>query len=342
MLVFLFSCTGMNPDQGDQYGTETSEHPAGYIPPGWTAPELAYARADYFAAEVIVSDCVQAPGQFANSEDYQISGNTEKLKGPPSGGGSGTADNSSVVSLGMAGGSVTVKFDEPILDHPDNIGGWDFIVFGNAYWYSGNPSSGWREPAVIWVKEDKNGDGVQDDDEPWYLIPGTDLSSDTRKVITYNAADYPGSWWPEGAASLLTIEEEQFLLPDILYDSAGNGDLPSGYADVTPALKLGDMSGADGSDGDDALNDTEDYPEIDPVYFYTTPDTPDDYKIDPGSGGGDAIDIGTAVDPATFAPAGIHQVTWIKIVSGSNITDEAVGEYSSEIDAVARVRRAQQ
>ena len=345
----IFSCTGMNPDpNGDNSGDDSST-----VPAGWTAPELFYAESAYFPAEVITSGelssrCLQAPGQFANDAAYNIVENASKLLGPPSGGGTAAPDLSSVVSLGMAGGSVVLRFDPPIENHPDNIGGYDFIVFGNSYFYGGDPSAKWQEPGVIWVKKDSDSDGIQDPDEKWYLIPGSHLSSsDSPQTLTYDndagtaalpAAEKISTWWPTGMSSPLTITG-QFLLPDALYDSNGAGAACYGYADVTPTLLLGDLSGADGGSGDNSTDDAEDYPDIKPVYFYTMPDTPGDSRIDAGSGGGDAVDIGTAVDPDTFEPANLDKITWIKIVSGTQL-DGAVGEYSVEVDAVARVRRS--
>lgn len=342
-LLFL-SCSGMNPN-------ETSNGPRpgddDYVPPGWSEPQLAFGKPAYFPVEVITSEpaTVVAPGQYVNSDDFGIHENTDKLSGPPEGGGTMGPNNSSVVSLGMAGGSVTVRFDPPIENHPDNIGGYDFIVFGNAYWQGGNPQSQWQEPGVIRVMNDENGNGEPDD--IWYLIPGSHLgASDAGQTVTYD--DIPGgdlppddkisAWWPDGASSPISISDV-FLLPDSLYNTGGAGDQCWGYCDVTPTLLLGDLSGADGND-DNALEDVEDYPGIDPVYFYTIPDTPGDRIIDPGSGGGDAIKLEWAVDPQTFEPVSLDEVSWIKIVSGT-LTIGGLGEYSCEVDAVTRVKRSE-
>ncbi len=351
--TILISCSGMNPDPqtpdtlvsgGGTQDTTSDALPAGYIPSGWVEPVLFYNPDEYFPAEVTAY--VQAPGQFANDSTYGISGNTGKLTGTPSGGGTTAPDNSSLISPGMAGGSVTVKFEPPIEDHADNIGGYDFIVFGNAYWYGGNPSNGcWQEPGVIWVMKDQNGNS--DPDDTWYLIPGSHLSvADSPQDVIYDDTDsaYPppedkkSAWWPDGISSPLTINDQMFL-PDELFSSTGDGEVCWGYADVTPTLKIGDMSGASGSSStDNLLNDAEDYPEIEPVYFYTTPDTHGDDKIDAGTGGGDAIDISWAVDPDTFVSADLDEISWIRI-AGATILTGTVGEFSPEIDGVARVRR---
>jgi hypothetical protein len=353
-VVAVVSCS-INPDPSGGDGSTESGNgngdsgdgplPPGYVPPGWSDPTLAYAASEYFPAEV--TDFVQAPGQYAKSSSFKIEGNEDKLLGPPEGGGTYSPDNSSIVSLGMAGGSVTVEFDPPIENHSDNIGGYDFIVFGNAYWSGGNPSSVWQEPGTIWVMKDEDGNGEPDD--TWYLIPGSHLSNgDSFQDIEYSNTDdgvppppdKKDSWWPDGTASPFPIEDV-FLLPDNLYNTDGGVDQCWGYVDAAPTMKLGDLSGAVGGAGENKLNDTEDYPEIDPVFFYTTPDTHGDQKIDAGSGGGNAIKLEWAVNPDTFDTEPLDEVSWIKIVSGTLLTDDTFGEYSCEVDAVARVRRSQ-
>ncbi|MFW5769639.1 MAG: hypothetical protein ACOCYA_06250, partial [Spirochaetota bacterium] len=291
------------------------------------------------------TDYVQAPGQFANNETYRIEGNKHKLLGPPSGGGSYSADNSSVVSLGMAGGSVTVRFDPPIADHPDNIGGYDFIVFGNAYWPNGSPERVWQEPGTVWVMKDENGNG--DPDDTWYLIPGSHLDAESvPEPVEYSLddaglpppADKKAEWWPEGAESPLAFPDV-YLLDDEVYPVSGASETCYGYADSTPTLLLGDFSGADGGGNDNSLDDPEDYPEIDPVYFYTVPDSHETPGIDAGSGGGNAVKLEWAVDPADFSPAELDEISWIRVVSGS-LSTGSLGDYSCEVDGFARVRRS--
>jgi hypothetical protein len=261
----------------------------------------------------------------------------------PVGAGTAQADNTSIVSPGIAGGFVAVKFEPPIEDHPDNIGGYDFIVFGNSIWPGGDPASAWQEPGTIWVMKDENGNDSPDD--TWYLIPGSHLSgADTAETKSYIDTDYSADWWPTGESSTMNLPlagyPDIFNLPDPLYNTGGTEVLTWGYADVTPTMILGDLTGADGSEGDNTIEDAEDYPGINPVFFYTTPDTHGDRKIDPGSGGGDAVDIAWAVDPADISAGGVglDEVTWIMIVSATEKTG-SVGEFSCEIDGVTRVRR---
>ncbi len=362
IFIFLVACEVSPPDRTDDNGEksysvdengendeedENSSEPgdSDYLPPNWTAPSLAFDKTAYFPMEVTGYQCT--PGQYINDTEYGPASNTEKLLGPPVGGGSNAADNSSIVTLGMAGGSVTVKFDPPIVNHADNIGGYDFIVFGNTFFQGADPESPWQEPGTIWVMKDENENGKPDD--RWYLISGSHITaSDSAETVVYDDADpakpppdeYKSSWWPDGESSPLTVRGI-YILPDEIYSISGAPrERCWGYCDTTPTLVLGDLSGADGSAGDNKVDDPEDYPGIEAVYFYTVPDTHGDNKIDPGSGGGDAIKLEWAVDPVDFSAVILDQISWIKIVSGS-LTTGPLGEFSCEVDAVSRVRRSQ-
>ncbi len=343
------SCNLSNPEGEPRPGD------ADYIPPGWSAPSLAYDRSAYTASRVVESLTRQAPGQFADNSGFAIESNIQKVLGFPSGGGLYSADNSSVASLGMAGGSVVFEFDPPIENHPENLGGYEFIVYGNTFLSGGKPN---MEPGVIRVMADENDNGEADD--TWYLIPGSHIVNPfTSGSVTYTISEaategtvswvtdpstitngsadshtyqLTNPWWPQGLASP-EVFTHLFLLPDTLY--SGTSDLASvwGYADTAPTMLLGDL------DGNGDTRGVDDYPSIDPVYFYTTPDTHGDNIIDPGSGGGSAIDISWAVDPSDFSPANLTSITWIEIRSASLLTDSLLGESSCEIDALVRVRR---
>jgi hypothetical protein len=60
--------------------------------------------------------------------------------------------------------------------------GWSLGSFGgyevwkvnhqNIYYIRGNPFNGWNEPGVIWIQEDRNGDGIPN--EMWYELKGSE------------------------------------------------------------------------------------------------------------------------------------------------------------------------
>ena len=64
------------------------------------------------------------------------------------------------VSLGAWGGSITIKFDNPVR----NSGGYDFSVASNTFDSS-------NEPGIVWVMQDANANGVPDD--IWYELKGS-------------------------------------------------------------------------------------------------------------------------------------------------------------------------
>lgn len=306
ILLFLFiSCSQRNP----LFNSLESEKKN----TGGTAfggdPPLHYDPEAYWIKEVI--EYKPAWGQHVNKSDYN---DINKLYGAPV---SGAHD---IVSLGSGGGYVIVRFDPPILNHPDNINSYDFIIFGNAFFTGANER--WQEPAYVEVMKDENGDGITN--ETWYLLKGSDTTpgsfisvTNNRTNLNYKPADkdhYPSTdYYP------LYPDQITFIIFPFPPEKTGQtSENIRGYADVTPTL---------------------DNPGVPDETFYTVPDTPGDYPIDDGSGGGDAFKIEWAVDRNTGAPVVLDQIDFIKIISTATNTLELVGEVSADIDAVARVRR---
>jgi hypothetical protein len=82
-------------------------------------------------------------------------------------------DNTAVVSFGW-GGSLTLGFDRPIENDPRHPGGYDFIVFGNAFYVGGNASATWHVPAYVEVGVDPTGSHAYGDGSAvaWYWLKG--------------------------------------------------------------------------------------------------------------------------------------------------------------------------
>lgn len=83
-----------------------------------------------------------------------------------------------LVGLGSFGGYIIVGFDHSIVNVAEE---YDFKVYGNAFANS-------AEPGIVMVCQDLNGNGVPDNDEPWYELAGSDyqLSSTIKNYeITY-------------------------------------------------------------------------------------------------------------------------------------------------------------
>jgi len=305
------------------------------------------AHAGDFATRVV--EYAPAAGQFVNNASFNDPG---KALGAPIGGGTSAADNTKVVSLGGFGGSITLGFDGPVMDDPLNPLGLDVIVFGNAIWAGGDPTRRFAEAGVIEISRDQNGNGEADD--AWYVIAFPGLSDPPASDFESQQWDDDGdtatppgntAWYPAsvGASSFTT---EGFRVPSALeaspvVNSSGTVELHYGLADMSPTMRLGDLSGAIGAAGENRIDDPEDNPEIEPGAFYTVPDDPMTVGVDAGSGGGDAFDIAWAVNPATGAPANLDGFDFIRIRTGGNALLGAggvLGEMSTEIGAVADVR----
>ncbi len=281
-----------------------------------------------------VMEYVPAPGQFVRNAQFN---DAAQALGPPGmAGGLSTGDNTKAVTLGGFGGTITLGFDHSIWANPHNPLGLDFIVFGNAFFVGGDINRRWAECGVVEVSRDDNHNGLADD--AWYLIPGSHLSVSAppllRTTVTWDAAALNPAWVPIGRSGQWTTTG--YLLPTspfgsnpMLQNTSGDGTEPVwGYADLAPTLLLGDTT---------ATNVVDD-PGADPARFYTVPDDPMTTGITPGSGGGSAIAIRWAVDPATGLPANLDRIDFVRITTGVNGSTSLLGEVSTEVSAVADVR----
>lgn len=302
-----------------------------------------------FASSVVAYE--PAPGQFINgqvsSEGLSFSDPSAAL-GPPTGGSLASPDNTSLVSLGGFAGSLTLRFSQTVFDDPLNPMGLDAIVYGNAFYVAGDPSRRWAEAGVIEISLDVNGNGIADD--PWYLIPGSDLPDPAAVFasVTWDADPFTAAppaeptWYPDPTLYPLigpSYQTHGFMLPPefdgpVLAVPPGGPPLIEryfGYADLTPTLPLGD------TDADGLVDDFS----ADTALFYTVPDSPFTIGVDPGSGGGDAFDIAWAIDVATGLPARLPGFDFIRVSSGVDSVSQFFGEVSTEIDAVADVRQSE-
>lgn len=294
------------------------------------------AIADPFATTVVAYD--PAPGQFVNNAAFN---DPAMALAAPNGAGTGAPNNSSMVSLGGFGGSITLGFDHTIDDDAANPFGLDVIVFGNAFWAAGDANRRWAECAYVEVSRDANGNSLADDQ--WYLIPGSHITNpigQTQSQIwddNFGDATHPPAnpaWWPAGLDS--PFDTTAFRLPPAVFDIAvlenPNGLAAEiegvwGYADHSPTLVLGDLN------ADNVVDDAGAFLEA----FYVVPDNPFAVGITHGSGGGDGFDIAWAIDVATGAPANLAGIDFVRITNGVNFVAGALGEISAEIDAVADV-----
>ncbi len=290
-----------------------------------------------FATQVIDYD--PAPGQHVTNAAFDDAG---LALGPPIGGGTAAAGNTSLVTLGGFGGFIILGFDHTILDDAANPWGMDAIVFGNSFWVAGDNNRHWAEAGIIEISQDTNSNGLADD--AWYLIPGTHLTDPPAQIETQTWDDDFGdpanppanpTWLPPGRSGLWMTSG--FRLPSAIFEQpvVNNpfGPLATeegiyGYADYNPTLVLGD------SDGDNSVDDLT----SDPEDFFTVPDDPFEAGVTAGSAGGDAFDIAWAIDPVTGQAANLAGFDFIRITTGINYIDPLFGEGSTDIDAAADAR----
>ncbi|MGB2987842.1 MAG: hypothetical protein WBE26_18390 [Phycisphaerae bacterium] len=289
-----------------------------------------------FATSVI--EFAPAPGQFAKVEEFN---DPRQALGPPDGGGTEDGNDDSVVTLGGFGGSITLRFDHTVEDDPLNLFGVDAIVFGNALWRDGDPERHWAECATIEIALDVNGNGQIDEDEGWYLIPGSHITDPAQQYATQTWDDDPDteippellSWVPPGHSGTWTtsayeLPPELFAQLIIENPSAEDGvEGIYGYAEYTPTLVLGDM------DVDNVPDDLL----ITPEEFYTVPDDPFTVGITERAGGGDAFDIAWAINADTGLLADLPGFDFIRLTNPTDAILNVFGEKSPEIDAVADV-----
>ncbi len=158
----------------------------------------SFALASEFAVEVL---------EYSPGDDVTGFDDPSLALGPLAPGGG--PSNASVVSLGGFGGYIILGFDHHIENDPLNPGGWDFIVFGNAFYIDGDENIHCQEPGYVEVAVDSNVNGLADD--TFYLIPG--IPNPGTPASFPISDDYWGQW------------------------GVDHRDYPTeGYADVTPTL----------------------------------------------------------------------------------------------------------
>ncbi len=120
------------------------------------------ARAQ-FATQVVAYDATGANPNYTNPVN---------ALGPPSTVSTpSTPDNSGIVTIG-SGGYLVLAFDSPLKPDATRMNGYDFIVFGNAFYVGGNSHVRYQKPAIVEVGVDSSGNGY-DASDPFYVLQGS-------------------------------------------------------------------------------------------------------------------------------------------------------------------------
>lgn len=273
---------------------------------------LSHIKAQYIA-EVV--EYTPAPGQLINLAPWGTPGGARSIEGGINGS----------VCLGAFGGYVVFRFEDPVENDPNNPFGVDFTIFGN-------PIGNWSEPGVVWVMKDENEN--EEADDTWYELAGSDYwfsSTKRERVVTYinpggdQAQDIT---WEDNlgnsGAIKANIEHTQPYYP--LQDS-----FPSITADrYTLEGTLIQGLVYEHSSGMISLKRAFGYADnqLRGLPLHTVPDNP--YTMEVENSGGDAFDIGWAVDSEGVYME-MDQIHFVKVQNGIQADGGWLGELSTEL-----------
>lgn len=139
------------------------------------------------AEQTVVFEYTPAPGQFINETKTGGFTGNETTPEAANAYAERRMKEGTFVSLGGFGGYIVVGFDHSI----DNTGSYDFGIIGNSF-------KGSSEPGIVWVMQDKNGNGEPDD--TWYELCGSESGKETtvqHYSVTYyrpSEAQQPVKW----------------------------------------------------------------------------------------------------------------------------------------------------
>jgi hypothetical protein len=266
-------------------------------------------------------DYTPAPGQLINVFPWGTPAGAESIIGGMNG----------TLSLGSFGGYVVFQFKHPVENDPRNPYGVDFTIFGN-------PMAGWSEPGVVWVMKDENENKKADD--TWYVLAGSDYWFSSTRLnyqVRYtnpggsSAADVPweDQWGNTGVIRANSLHTQTYYPMHDIFPAVDpveytlNGIQIQGmvYEHPTGMISVPRAFGY----ADNLARGTEPY---------TLPDNP--YTREPENSGGDAFDIGWAVD-STGNYVDLDQVHFIKVQNGLLADGGRLGELSTELSGAVDV-----
>ena len=269
-----------------------------------------YARMPDGASEVVASQ--SGPGQFVNSgygggiivdSTLLADINTDNLY--------------NIHSLGTFGGSITYKFEEPIVNDEKNKYGVDFVVYGNSF---GNAEAGTVS--------------VSQDGQTWYNLAGSEhyeLSTDWDYSVTYNKGTENGKATTlasftskSGAEAWLEPRTDMYWPLNSLHGVIGGQELGDSYT----------LSGVCTYDGTGTL----------PEYAFGYVDASPNGDVNPLAitvenpyvNGAQYMDISWAVDE-TGKPVNLENVSYVKVTNSVLYFSPAFGESSTEVGGISKV-----
>ena len=260
-----------------------------------------------------------APGQFINKAPFGLPGNADNVLGAPDG---------SVISLGGFGGSITVGFDQPIRNDPQNPYGVDFTVGGNAF-------PNWTEPGAVMVMKDENGNGLPDD--TWYELAGSDyhFSSSKKVDITYFNPGYTVAHdvlWEtgEGEAGVIfknNFHRQPYYPQPVIFNNVNN--LEEKYTGTAVKIRVNRSNPGFVTSGSLSFG------YADNKSGNSTPTIPGNPYFDDENGrSADGFDLSWAVNEQGN-PVVLDEVHFVKVYNAAQENAGWLGEASTEIEGFA-------
>lgn len=293
-----------------------------YTDPGednGTIPEDTLVVGDTVRYPDYLVSFLPAPGQFVN-EAPSLPVNALSIIGEVG-----------FVSLGGFGGYIAVGFNEPIINDASNTYGVDFSIIGNAY-------DGSSEPGIVMVMEDKNNNGIAD--EQWYELQGGEHLSESTyhhyAMTYYNTNDSTVTWKNNRGKSGTILQNSYHSQP--YYPSADNYPGVNNDSITFTGTRLESKS-------------YEEYENhwVNPSFAYGYADNmplnsgvelniPDDPMTAAVEGcGADAFDIAWAVDSLGNSVE-LDSIYFIKVYCAVSDANAVIGDVSTEIRAIVPVK----
>jgi hypothetical protein len=264
------------------------------------------------ASEVV--DYIVPDSQYANHPAYGM--NPDRLL---AGG---------LISLGNFGGYVTVKFDTPIQNNPNNLYGVDLKINGNSH-----GGQGFSEPGNVWVSKD----GMN-----WYLLAGSDYFDDNTirdYEVTYTRNADGTSSYTDNYGSLIIRNPETGLYRYPLPVSYPLFNWQSGQEDqMTFAGPLLTSNASDPYGSASAAFPNWGYVDVRDGDTTRTPVNP--YLGPTVAGTGSSYDISWAID-ADGKPVYLDEISYLRVSTASHIYAGAIGEKSTEVSMIVSVAPGQ-
>jgi hypothetical protein len=250
-----------------------------------------------------VFEYLPAPGQFINEDGIGTMAAAQSLVG--------NKDN--LVSLGAYGGYIIFGFDHSVA----NREGYDIAVYGNAV----GGVNEWSEPGIVMVSQDKNGNGLPDDD--WYELTGSEYTNGST------IKNYSITYYNPKAAADVPWKDNQGNSGAVLFNGAHNHPYyPSFAANQDSVTFKGSLlQNTFGLPAGGSIYINKGYPWGYSDNYSTTDSYPDNSY--------NSFDISRAVD-ATGGKVNLAKVDFVKAYTAQNHPgNAALGEISTELRGAA-------